>query len=70
MIKVTIAASALAAFVSWLSPHPAEGPGQHLYVLEVDGETVSAGPDCVAAWRAADGAIAKGWREIICYQKY
>ncbi|RUU78236.1 hypothetical protein [Mesorhizobium sp. M7A.F.Ca.MR.362.00.0.0] len=67
MIRISIAASALAALVSWMSPQGATS-SEHLYTLEVDGTQVSAGPSCVAAWRAADGAIPAGWREIICYQ--
>ncbi|TPJ51743.1 MULTISPECIES: hypothetical protein [unclassified Mesorhizobium] len=67
MIRITLAASGLAALVGWMSPQLQDGQ-QHLYTLEVDGKQISAGPSCVAAWRAADGAIPAGWREIICYQ--
>lgn len=66
MIRITIAGSALAALVSWFSPeHPAPAG---LYVLKADGKAVAAGVDCVAAWRAAQGHIPEGWREIICVQ--
>lgn len=65
MIRITIAASALAAFVNWISPTHEAVP-QGLYALQVDGKVVAAGADCVAAWKAAQGHIPQGWREIIC----
>lgn len=67
MIRVSIAASALAAFISWISP-AAEPPVTGLYVLKADGKAVAAGVDCVAAWKAAQGHIPHGWREIICVE--
>ncbi|TGR74837.1 hypothetical protein EN836_33125 [Mesorhizobium sp. M1C.F.Ca.ET.193.01.1.1] len=64
MIRIAIAGSALAALVNWISPqHPQP---QGLYALVVDGQVVAAGADCVAAWKAAEGHIPKGWREIVC----
>jgi hypothetical protein len=67
MIRIAIAGSALGALVSWLSPsEPAQPPLTGLYVLKADGKAVAAGQDCVAAWRAAQGHIPAGWREIVC----
>ncbi|TPL42598.1 MULTISPECIES: hypothetical protein [unclassified Mesorhizobium] len=67
MIRIAIAASALAWLTSWLSAPPAP-EHYELQVTTYDDQlyVAGAGSDCVAAWQGAH--VPKGWREIRCVQ--